>query len=147
DYANTHEIEGGVDYKINPSFTVTGKVANVTYKDDNAQRFTIALNSTLGSISYRKTFGYAGELDAISLYTARTFLNGLLTPSIGLGYTTYKLSAEAEKNNIISLLAGFNVRPFKVLSFDLQGQFFNNKIYKNDYRLLFKLNYWFNVNL
>jgi len=147
DYANTHELEGGADYRINPSLTVVGKVANVTYKDDNAQRFTIGLNSTLGSISYRKTFGYTGELDAISLYTAKTFMNGLLTPSIGLGYTSYKLSAEAEKNNIISLLAGFNVRPFRVLSFDLQGQFFNNKIYKNDYRLLFKLNYWFNVNI
>jgi len=147
DYANTHEIEGGADYRINPSLTIVGKVANVTYQEDNAQRFTIGLNSTLGSISYRKTFGYSGELDAISLYTARTFMNGLLTPSIGLGYTTYKLSADSEENKIISLLAGLNVRPMKVLSFDLQGQFFNNKIYKNDYRLLFKLNYWFNLNI
>lgn len=147
DFANTHEIEGGLDYKINPTFTIVGKFANVTYKDENAQRFTIGLNSILGSISYRKTFGYAGELDAISLYTAKTFLSGLFTPSIGLGYTTYKLSPDAEENKIISLLAGINVRPFRVLSFDLQGQFFNNKIYKNDYRLLFKLNYWFNVNI
>lgn len=147
DFANTHEIEGGVEYKINSSLTVVGKFGDVIYKDDNSQRFTIGLNSTLGSISYRKTFGYAGELDAISLYTARTFLDGLLTPSIGLGYTSYKLSAESETSKIISLLAGFNIRPLRVLSFDLQGQFFNNKIYKNDYRLLFKLNYWFNVNI
>ncbi len=147
DFANTHEIEGGAEYKINSSFTVVGKFGDVIYKDDNSQRFTIGLNSTLGSISYRKTFGYAGELDAISLYTARTFLDGLLTPSIGLGYTSYKLSAESETSKIISLLAGFNIRPLRVLSFDLQGQFFNNKIYKNDYRLLFKLNYWFNVNI
>ena len=147
DYANTHEIEGGIDYKINPFLTVVGKFGNVVYKDDNSQRFTIGLNSTLGSISYRKTFGYAGELDAISIYTAKTFMKGLLTPSIGLGYTNYKLSADSEVSKIISLLAGFNVRPFRVLSFDLQGQFFHNKIYKNDYRLLFKLNYWFNVNI
>lgn len=147
DFANTHEIEGGVSYKINSALTIVGKFGDVIYKDDNSQRFTIGLNSILGSISYRKTFGYAGELDALSLYTAKTFLDGLLTPSIGLGYTSYKLSAESETSKIISLLAGFNVRPFKVLSFDLQGQFFNNKIYKNDYRLLFKLNYWFNVNI
>ncbi|VAX15270.1 hypothetical protein MNBD_IGNAVI01-2342 [hydrothermal vent metagenome] len=147
DFANTHEIEGGVEYKINTALTVVGKFGNVIYKDDNSQRFTIGLNSTLGSISYRKTFGYAGELDAISLYTAKTFLEGLLTPSIGLGYTSYKLSADSETSKIISLLAGFNVRPLRVLSFDLQGQFFNNKIYKDDYRLLFKLNYWFNVNI
>lgn len=147
DYGNTHEIEAGADYKINPTFTVTGKFANVTYKDDDAQRATIGLNTKFGSVSYRKTFGYAGEMDALSIYTARTFLDGFVTPSIGLGYTSYKLSADAETNNIISFLAGCNVRPFNVLSFDLQGQYFNNKIYQNDFRILFKLNYWFNVNL
>ena len=147
DYGNTHEIEAGADYKINPSFTITGKFANVTYKDDNAQRATIGLNTKFGSVSYRKTFGYAGELDALSVYTARSFFNGFLTPSIGVGYTSYKLSADAETNKIISLLAGCNVRPWNVLSFDVQGQYFNNKIYQNDFRILFKLNYWFNVNL
>lgn len=147
DYGNTYEIEAGADYKINQDFTVTGKFANVTYKDDNSQRATLGLNTKYGSVSYRKTFGYAGELDALSIYTARTFFDGFITPSIGLGYTTYKLSADDEANNIVSLLAGCNVRPWNVLSFDLQGQYFNNKIYQNDFRILFKLNYWFNVNL
>jgi len=147
DYGNTHEIEAGADYKINSTCTVTGKFANVTYKDDDAQRATIGLNTKFGSVSYRKTFGYAGEMDALSIYTARTFFDGFVTPSVGLGYTSYKLSADAETNNIISFLAGCNVRPFNVLSFDLQGQYFNNKIYQNDFRILFKLNYWFNVNL
>ncbi len=147
DYGNTHEVEAGADYKINADYTVTGKFANVIYKDDSAQRATIGLNTKLGSISYRKTFGYAGELDALSIYTARTFFDGFLTPSVGLGYTSYKLSANAETNNIISLLAGVNVRPYNVLSFDLQAQYFNNKIYRNDFRILFKLNYWFNANL
>lgn len=147
DYGNTHEIEGGIDYKFNPNFTITGKFANVIYKDDNSQRATIGLNTKFGSVSYRKTFGYAGELDALSIYTARSFFDGFITPSIGLGYTTYKLSADDEANNIVSLLAGVNVRPWNVLSFDLQGQYFNNKIYQNDFRILFKLNYWFNVNL
>lgn len=147
DYGNTHEIEAGADYKINPLFTVTGKFANVTYKDDSAQRATIGLNTKYGSVSYRKTFGYAGEMDALSIYTAKSLLDGMVTPSLGLGYTSYKLSADAETNNIISFLAGCNVRPYNVLSFDLQGQYFNNKIYQNDFRILFKLNYWFNVNL
>jgi hypothetical protein len=29
----------------------------------------------------------------------------------------------------------------------LQGQYMNNKIYKDDYRFFLKLNYWFNTNL
>lgn len=147
DFGNTYEIEGGLDYKINNDFTVYGKFGNVEYEDDNSQRMTIGLNSIYGSASFRKTFGYAGELSSVSLYSARTFIKGLLTPSIGLVYTNYKLSEDAGSNDIISALAGVNVRPWRTLSFDLQGQFSSNKIYKNDLRLFFKLNYWFNTNL
>lgn len=146
-YANSQEIEGGIDYKINPLITVVGKFANVTYDNDDSQRFTIGLNSNYGSVSYRKNLGYAGELDAVSIYTAHSFLNGMITPSAGISFSNYKLSEEDDKNNITSVLAGFNYRPLRVLSFDLQGQYFNNKIYKNDFRVLFKLNYWFNTNL
>jgi hypothetical protein len=108
---------------------------------------TVGVNSSYGSASFRKTFGYAGELTSASVYTSRTFLDGLVTPSIGLAYTNYKLSEDADANDIISALGGVNVRPWRTLSFDLQGQFSDNKIYKNDLRLFFKINYWFNTNL
>lgn len=146
-FGNTSEIEAGVDYKINNIFTVVGKYGNVTYKTEDSQRLTIGLNSNYGNISYRKTLGYAGELDAISVYTAKSFMDGKVTPSIGLSLTKYKLSENEEEQNITSLLGGVNVRPFKTLSFDLQGQYYDNKIYSNDFRLLFKINYWFNSNL
>lgn len=147
DYGNTHEIEVGADYKINQMITVIGKFGNVQYKDENSQRVAIGLSTSYGSVNYRKTFGYAGELDAISLYSGYTLFDGLLTPSVGLSYTNYKLSPEAESNSVTSLLIGTNIRPFRVLSFDLQGQYMDNKIYKNDLRLFFKLNYWFNLNI
>ncbi|MDT3696671.1 MAG: hypothetical protein ROY99_09795 [Ignavibacterium sp.] len=147
DYGNTHEIEIGADYKINRIITVIGKFGNVQYKDENSQRVAIGLSTSYGSLNYRKTFGYAGELDAISLYSGYTLFDGLLTPSVGLSYTNYKLSPDAESNSITSLLVGTNIRPFRVLSFDLQGQYMDNKIYKNDLRLFFKLNYWFNLNI
>ncbi len=146
-FANTHEIEGGIDYKIDNDFTVYGKFGNVVYEDDNSQRLSLGLNSNYGSFNLRKTFGYAGELLSASVYTSRTFMEGFITPSVGLAYTNYKLSEENEANDIISALAGVNVRPIKTLSFDLQGQFSDNKIYKNDLRLFFKINYWFNSNL
>lgn len=145
-YGNSQEIEGGLDYKINKFFTVTGKFGQVEYEDENSQRITIGLNSNFGSVSYRKTMGYAGELDNISVYTAHSFLEGTLTPSLGVAFTTYKLSKDSEENNITSVLAGLNVRPWNKLSFDLQGQYFNNKIYTNDFRVLVKINYWFNTN-
>lgn len=147
DYGNTHEIEIGADYKLNNMFTVIGKFGNVQYKDENSQRIGIGLSTIYGNINYRKTFGYAGELDAVSVYSGYTFLDGLVTPSIGLSYTNYKLNPDAEANNITTLLVGANIRPFRMLSFDLQGQYMDNKIYKNDLRLFFKLNYWFNLNI
>jgi hypothetical protein len=147
DYGNTQEIEGGVDYILNQDFTFSGKFGYVTYKDENSQRITVGVLSGLGSLTYRKNLGYSGELDAVSLYTAHTFLEGLLTPSVGLSYSNYKLSLDSEKNNLTSVLAGLNIRPWRPLSFDLQGQFLNNTIYKNDFRFFFKVNYWFNTNL
>ncbi|MFO7444854.1 MAG: hypothetical protein R6W90_00740 [Ignavibacteriaceae bacterium] len=147
DYGNTSEIEAGGSYKINNMFTVSGRYGNVSYKDENSGRISLGVNSDYGSIFYRKSLGYAGELDAVSLYSAYTFLEGLLTPSLGLTFTDYKLSEESEKNNLISLLAGVNYRPLREISFDVQGQYMDNKIYKNDFRFFFKVNYWFNTNL
>ena len=147
DYGNTHEIEIGADYQISKSLTILGKFGNVQYKDENSQRVSVGLSTTYGNINYRKTFGYAGELDAVSLYSGYTFFEGLFTPSVGLSYTTYKLNPEDEANNLTTLMVGANIRPFRMLSFDLQGQYMDNKIYKNDLRLFFKLNYWFNLNI
>jgi hypothetical protein len=147
DFGNTQEIEAGADYIINKNFTVTGKVGDVIYKDESSQRATVALSTNYGSLSYRKTFGYEGELDAVSVYGAYSFLEGMITPSVGLSYTSYKLSPDDNTNNLTTLLTGVNYRPFNLLSFDLQGQFLNNKIYKDDFRLFFKINYWFNTIL
>jgi hypothetical protein len=85
-------------------------------------------------------------MDALSFYAAHSFLTGLLTPSVGVSYTSYKLSKDDNTNYITSFLAGVNVRPYRTLSFDLQGQYMDNKIYRNDFRYFLKLNYWFNTN-
>jgi hypothetical protein len=145
-YANTQEVEGGIDYIYSSSLIFNGKFGYVNYKDANSERLTFGIRINYGTLSYRKTFGYEGELDAVSLYGARTLFSGVLTPSIGVSYTSYKLSQDSPKNMLLTLLAGVNYKPWKNLSFDLQGQFLNNKIYRNDVRVFAKVNYWFNTN-
>jgi hypothetical protein len=145
-FGNSQEIEGGIDYRAANLATFFAKYGYVKYEDENSSRITVGANTEYGSLSYRKNLGYAGELDAVSIYAARTFFNGLVTPSIGISFTTYKLSKDSESNEITTLLAGFNIRPWKNWSFDIQGQYFNNKIYKNDLRALVKINYLFNTN-
>jgi hypothetical protein len=143
DFGHTEEYEGGLDYKLNSDFTFFGKYGYVKYEEENSSRLTLGAYTGIGSISFRKSFGYAGELDNISLYLAKGFRDGLVTPSIGISYTSYKLSKDSETNNITSVLAGVNLRPWKTWSFDFQTQFSNNAIYHDDFRFLFKINYWF----
>ncbi len=145
-FSNTQEIEAGLDYKFSNAITAYGKLGNVTYEDEESQRLTVGLNTTYGSVNYRQTFGYAGELQSFSIYTARSFEEGFLTPSLGFTYTSYRLSESDPENDLLAILTGINVRPWKQLSFDLQTQYVSNKIYNNDFRILFKINHWFNTN-
>lgn len=145
DYANTTEIEIGAGYDLTKHITLNGRVGVVSYQGDNASRFTVSANTSYGSLSYRKSLGYAGEQDNISLYLAKSLFDGLITPSAGIAYTSYKLSKDAETNNLTTVMAGLNIRAIRWLSFDLQAQYLNNKIYKNDLRMFFKANYWFNT--
>ncbi|AFN74801.1 hypothetical protein MROS_1564 [Melioribacter roseus P3M-2] len=147
DYGNSQEIEGGFDYKISRLYRLFFKYGDVKFDSEHSSRLSLGVTTQYGSISYRKTLGDAGELDAASLYLAKSFVEGLITPSVGVTYTSYKLSSDDETNSITALLAGLNFRPWRILSFDFQTQYFNNKIYKNDFRVLFKVNYLFNTNL
>lgn len=145
DYANTTEIEVGAGYELTKHITLNGRVGVVTYQGDDASRFTVSANTNYGSLSYRKSMGYAGEQDNISLYLAKSFFDGVVTPSAGIAYTSYKLSKDAETNSLTTIMAGVNLRAIRWLSFDFQAQYLNNKIYKNDLRMFFKANYWFNT--
>ncbi|MDP3684085.1 MAG: hypothetical protein Q8S01_09145, partial [Ignavibacteria bacterium] len=147
DGQNSQEIEVGADYKICPTITILAKLGEVIYNDKSSQRISVGCNTNYGSLFYRKNLGYAGELDAISASTGYSFMEGLLTPSLGVAYTHYKLTQEDKTQNLASLLANLNVRPWRTLSCDIQGQFMNNPLYKHDLRLMFKINYWFNTNL
>ncbi len=146
-FGNTQEIEGGVDYSFTTTLSAFAKYGYVKYEDDNSSRLNLGVNTCVGSLSYRKTFGYAGELDALSLSTSKSFLDGMLTPSVALSFIQYKLSEDDDSNDLVTLLAGVNYKPFRKFTIDFQTQYLNNKIYSNDVRFLIKLNHWFNSNL
>lgn len=144
DFGNTVEGEAGVTYRLGKVNAVSAKFGYVNYKDENSSRLNLGYSFAFGSVGYRKTFGYAGEMDAVSANAAHAFFNGKITPSCGVSYTNYKLSKNDPSSSLFSLLAGVNYRPYKSLSLDGQIQIINNKIYQNDVRMLLKLNYWFN---
>jgi hypothetical protein len=94
-------------------------------------------------VSYTGGSGYAGELTSFSLQGAYPLFNRMLVPTLGVSYASYRLSADADKDNALSLLLGATVRPSKNFSFDVQGQWMKNAIYDRDMRLQVKLMYWF----
>ena len=147
DFGSTVEAEGGLSYELMKNYSVSGRFGYTRYKDDNASRANVSYSTPYGSLSYRKTFGYAGELSSVSANTAYTFMSGAFTPSFSVSYTNYKLSADGPSQNLLSTLAGCNIRPLNYLSVDLQAQYMDNVYYKKDVRFLVKLNYWFHTVL
>lgn len=146
DYGNTKEYEVGADYFFDKTLWLSARVGDVEYRDAGSQRISLGVNTNYGSVNFRKTLGYEGELSALSVYSARTFFDGEFTPSVGISFTQYRLTSNDPTNHLITVLAGFNYRPIRILSFDLQGQYMDNRIYNNDYRVFLKANYWFNTN-
>ncbi len=138
-----NEIEGGVEYAFLPAVRAFGKIASVTYSDDKSHRWTLGVNTSYGSVSYAGNDGYAGQLQSFSLQGVYPLLNRVVTPMLGVSYSSYRLSADAPRDNALAILLGAILRPVNAFSMDVQGQLMTNRIYKNDLRLQVRLMYWF----
>ncbi len=137
------EVEGGVEYGFTPMLRAFGRVAGVSYTDEKSTRWTIGVNSAYGSASYSGSDGYAGELQALSVEGTYPLFGKIVVPMAGFSYSSYRLSKESEQNSAVGVLLGAIVRPVPAFTFDVQGQWLNNKLMQRDMRLQVKLMYWF----
>jgi len=141
------EFEGGVDYTLKSATRFFIRGAAVRYVDDNSFRYTVGVANNFASASYRGSTGYAGELNAVSLQGSYPLLDRKLIPTFGAAYTSYKLNKSDKTENTLVASLGVIARPLQMLSIDVQGQWLNNKVYKNDVRLYAGLNFWFTEQL
>ncbi|HUI66333.1 MAG TPA: hypothetical protein VL126_15925 [Bacteroidota bacterium] len=139
----TTEAEGGLEYGFTPLFRAFAKLGLVSYSGDQSTSWTAGLNTGYGSFSYSGSSGYAGELQSLNIQGAYPVLDRKVVPSVGLSYSSYKLSADEATENALALLLGATVRPINCFSFDLQGQWMKNSVYNRDMRLQLRLMYWF----
>ena len=137
------EIECGVEYGFTPMLRAFGRVAGVSYTDEKSTRWTVGVNSAYGSASYSGSNGYAGELQAFSVQGTYPLFGRIVVPMAGFSYSSYRLSKESEQNSAVGVLLGAIVRPVPAFTFDVQGQWLNNKLLQRDMRLQVKLMYWF----
>ncbi|MBI5645689.1 MAG: hypothetical protein HY962_02055 [Ignavibacteriae bacterium] len=133
----------GIDYRVLPRLTLHARVSTVMYDDESAARVSLGASNKYASIMYTKDVSYDGDLDAFNLNLTYPVFDGMFVPHIGAVYSSYALAENLEKTSTWAAVAGAMVRPWPVLSFDVQGQYMTNKIYKSDMRVFARANFWF----
>lgn len=144
---STKEIEGGLEYRPLAKTFLFARFANVEYVDENSQRLAIGGMYDFFSAAYTQNFGYAGELNGISLQAVYPMENRTFTPSVGFGYASYKHAKNDPSNTVVNATAGLVYRPASSFSTDIQLQWMNNPQYKSDMRLFLKATYLFNERM
>lgn len=144
---NTQEIEGGLEYLYNPSLRIFTKFANISYSDDKANRFTLGVNTSYGSLTYSGSNGYSGELSSVSGQIFYPLLERKIIPTISVTRSSYKLTKNSDRYESFAGAFGAAVNILKSFSFDVQLHWLSNRLYKDDVRLLLKANYFFTQNL
>ncbi len=144
---STQEVEAGLEYEVMPLLHTFARYANVQYTDDKSGRMTIGGWYDVVNVSYTQNFGYAGDLNGLSLQAVYPMMERKLVPNIGFGFASYQLSESEEKNTVFNSSIGATYRPMPSLSTDVQLQWMRNPQYANDVRLFVKVNYWFTERL
>lgn len=144
---STKELEGGIEYRPTAKAFFFARVANVEYVDENSQRLTIGGTYDLVSATYTQNFGYAGELNGISVYAGYPMMERVLTPTVGFGYASFKHAKEDPSRTVVNVNIGAVFRPVQTFSTDVQLQWMQNPQMSNDVRLFVKITYWFNERM
>lgn len=146
-YGETREIQAGIHYKISPIYRVYAGFSRVSYVDDKSYRLAFGFDARYASVNVTRRLGYAGEFDGITAQVYYPMFNDRFVPNLTLGYASYKLWENGEKRKDIVAAVGGNIRLGQAFSFDIQSQYIQNKVYKSDFRVFLKFNYWFFRNL
>lgn len=140
-YSTLKEAEGGIEYEVMKDWFLVAKYGSVSYGDGSTDRITIAANGRLVGASLSRNTTYNGDISAASLNASYPLFDNMVTPTVLVGFSQYKLDAAAPLENALSLAAGAVVRPLPTLNVDAQVQWINNRIYANDVRLFVRLSY------
>ena len=149
------EIVGGADYTLKNGINLYAKASDVIYSGsssgkNNSLRLQLGFNHPSYGLSYVKYTGYTGESDGASGYVYHEIVKSMLSATLSLDYSRYKLEeyttlgdgTSIDKVNSLSGMLGLTFRPVLQLSIDAQGQFIKNRIYNVDSRFLIGITYW-----
>ncbi len=144
---STKEVEAGLEYRPMRTAFFFARFANVAYVDESSQRLVVGGTYDIFSATYTQNFGYAGELNGISMQAVYPMMERTLNPMLAFGYATYKHSPDAVEGEVLNGTVGVIYRPSRTISADLQMQWMSNPQYQGDMRVFLKVNYWFSEQL
>ena len=144
---STEELEGGAEYLVGTTIRTYARYAYVHYRDDNSQRLTLGGSYDFVSASFTHNFGFAGDLNGLALQAAYPLQDRIFIPMISAGYGSYKISPNAESNNVVNGSLGLTYRPIPSTSANIQMQYTRNRLYSNDVRIFLNFTYWFSDKL
>ncbi len=145
DHSGTDEYDVSLNYLFNRRINVFGTLSKVYYTGDNSTQFSIGANIYLFSLNFSHNDGFAGNLNGVNAQFMYPLLSQRLILLASLSATNYKLLQETSlpASNLYSGSLGVTYRPINLLSINLQGQYYQNPVYKNDFRAYLLVNYYF----
>ena len=147
DHSGTDEYDLGLTYLFARNVSAYGSFSKIYYTGDNSTQFTIGTNIYLFSLNYSHNEGFAGNLNGVSAQFIYPFWDRKFVLIASASATNYKILQElTSTNRLYSGSLGLSFRPINLLSIDLQGQYLQNPVYRNDFRGYLRVNYYFFKN-
>ncbi len=147
DHSGTDEVDLGANYMFTQDITAFGSFSRIFYTGDNSNEFTIGTNLYLFSLSFSHNDGFAGNLNGVNAQFIYPFMDRKFVLIAYGSATDYKiLQSLKSTSRLYSGSVGLTYRPINLLSINLQGQYYQDPVYKNDFRGYLQVNYYFFKN-
>jgi len=145
DHSGTDEYDLGLNYAFTPDINAFGSLSKVYYTGDNSTQFAIGTGIYIFSINFSHNDGFAGNLNGINAQVTYPLLDRKLILIASVSAENYKLLQESSvpSSDLYDGSLGITFRPLSLLSINLQGQYYQDPIYKNDFRGYLNVNYYF----
>ncbi len=145
DHSGTDEYDFSLNYLFTRHINAFGTFSKVYYSGANSTQFSIGTNIYLFSLTYSHNDGFAGNLNGVNAQFMYPFFQRKLYVIASVSATNYKLldQTSSPASQLYSGSLGVTYRPIDLFSVNLQGQYYQDPIYKNDFRGYLQVNYYF----
>jgi len=145
DHSGTDEYDFGLNYFLMKDVSAYGSVNKIYYSGDNSTQFTIGANVYLFNLNFSHDDGFAGNLNGVSAQLIYPFMDRKLMLIASGEITGYKiLQADSlPTSRLYSGSLGLTCRPVNLLSVTLQAQYYQDPVYRNDFRGYLQVSYYF----